>query len=207
MSDSRSIPFCYAPRPHVRKHGPAGYARWEHYREWLRDEFDFVCVYCLRREVWERRRAQWVVEHLIPRAKAPELALEYTNLVYACVSCNSAKSDQTIPDPCRYAYGELVFVTDDGLIHARNSEGRSLIRAAALDAADAVGWRRKQIRVLRALQRHDAELYRALLGLPENLPDLVRHRPAPPSNRKPDGAKNCHYEQRLKTVSAHSPAT
>lgn len=207
MSDSGFAPFCYAPRPHERKHGPGGYPRWEHYREWLRDEFDFVCVYCLRREIWERRRAHWVVEHLIPRAKAPELALEYQNLVYACVSCNSAKSDQTIPDPCRHAYGELVFVTDDGRIHAKKREGKRLIRAAALDAADAVIWRRKQIQVLRVLKRHNAELYRDQFALPENLPDLVRFHPAPPRNSKPTGAANCHYEQRHNKVSGRMSAS
>jgi len=196
MSSPRPIPFCYATRPHIRKHGPAKYPRWEHYRDWLRDEFDFVCVYCLRREVWERKRAQWVVEHLVPRAKAPELELEYTNLVYACVSCNSAKSAHDIPDPCRHAYDDLVFVTDDGCIHPRTPYGKFLIRSGALDAPDATRWRKETIRLFRVLKKHDPELYRVKLSFPDDLPDLSNLRPPPGGNSKPAGVENCRYQQR-----------
>lgn len=196
MSSPRPIPFCYATRPHIRKHGPAKYPRWEHYRDWLRDEFDFVCVYCLRREVWERKRAQWVVEHLVPRAKAPELELEYTNLVYACVSCNSAKSAHDIPDPCRHAYDDLVFVTDDGCILPRTPYGKFLIRSGALDAPDATRWRKETIRLFRVLKKHDPELYRVKLSFPDDLPDLSNLRPPPGGNSKPAGVENCRYQQR-----------
>ncbi len=37
-------PFSYPNRPHVRRHGPRGYANYESYRPWLRDEFSFRCV-------------------------------------------------------------------------------------------------------------------------------------------------------------------
>ena len=204
MSKSPPIPFCYATRPHVRKHGPAGYRKWEYYREWLRDEFNFICVYCLRREVWGRRRAQWVVEHIIPRTTAPELELEYTNLVYSCVSCNSAKSAQAIPDPCRHAYDDLVFVTNDGCIHARKPEGKRLIRVAALDSPDAIHWRKETIQIFRMLQKHEPAVYRARLEIPEDLPDLLNIRPAPDTNSKPDGIENCHFQQRLNKRSGNS---
>jgi len=46
------MPFVYADRPHVRKHGPAGYTEFPTYKPWLRDEFHFRCVYCLERERW-----------------------------------------------------------------------------------------------------------------------------------------------------------
>lgn len=194
---SRSpIPFCYPTTPHVRKHGPVGYKHWEHYREWLRDDFEFLCVYCLRREVWDRKRALWVVEHLVPREKSPALALDYTNLVYACASCNSAKSARSVPDPCTQAYGRLVYVTDDGHIHARNAEGQKLIRSAALDEDDAVRWRWKWIHVLRSWQKHEPALYRAHLGLPDDLPDLLKLKP-PGGNTRPQGAENCCYRRRL----------
>ena len=45
-------PFSYPESAHVRKHGPDGYAHYENYRPWLRDEFRFRCVYCLEREQW-----------------------------------------------------------------------------------------------------------------------------------------------------------
>ena len=43
-------PFVYPASPHVRRHGPMGYADHASFRPWLRDEFAFRCVYCLRRE-------------------------------------------------------------------------------------------------------------------------------------------------------------
>jgi hypothetical protein len=39
------------PEPKAdRRHGPAKYTSYEYYRPWLRDEFAFRCVYCLKRE-------------------------------------------------------------------------------------------------------------------------------------------------------------
>lgn len=192
---SPASPYCYPTKPHVRKHGPLGYKTWEDYREWLRDDFDFRCVYCLRRETWDRKRAMWSVEHLIPRAQAPHLALDYTNLVYACVSCNNAKSDQSVPDPSKYAYGKLVVVTDDGQIHALQSEGKRLILATALDEADAIALRERWIAILRAYKKHEPERYRLVMGFPIDLPDLESRRP-PGGNTKSEGAKNCRYRQR-----------
>ncbi len=45
-----TTPFRYPDGPHQRRHGPRGYASYESYRPWLRDEFAFRCVYCLTRE-------------------------------------------------------------------------------------------------------------------------------------------------------------
>ena len=43
-------PYRYPTTALVRKHGPQGYSKYGHHRPWLRDEFDFRCVYCLKRE-------------------------------------------------------------------------------------------------------------------------------------------------------------
>jgi hypothetical protein len=34
-------PFSYPTTPHVRRHGPQGYADYASFRPWLRDEFTF----------------------------------------------------------------------------------------------------------------------------------------------------------------------
>ena len=193
---SRPVPFCYPAQPHTRKHGPRGYKNWEEYRPWLRDDFDFHCVFCLRRETWDERRAVFAVEHLTARKHAPERALDYTNLVYACASCNSAKSTKTAPDPCAHAYGQLVEVRPDGTIHAQNAEGRLLIRAANLDDAETNRWRHLLIGTLRSHAKHAPELYRAMLSFPSDLPDLTSRTP-PGGNTKPGSEKTCRYQQRL----------
>jgi hypothetical protein len=53
------IPFVYPRAAPLRRHGPAGYAQYERYRPWLRDEFAFRCVYCLKREQWGVVRATY----------------------------------------------------------------------------------------------------------------------------------------------------
>ena len=188
-------PFQSPEQPHCRKHGPSGYRDYADYKDWLRDEFDFRCVYCLRRESWGRRRAVWAVEHMIPRKERPDLATEYTNLVLACASCNSTKSASGhMPDPCVFAYGKLVSVSADGTITSHSRDGLRLIRIAGLDDADATEWRRKDIAITRNLKKHDHGEYRKRMSFPADLPDLANRRVK--ANSKPLGAKQCRFEQR-----------
>lgn len=193
---SRAVPFCYPAQPHARKHGPRGYKNHDEYRPWLRDDFDFRCVFCLRREVWDERRAVFAVEHLVPRKYAPDRALDYTNLVYACGSCNSAKSTKPAPDPCSHAYGKLVEVHQDGTIHALNAEGHVLIRSTCLDDPATTNWRRLLIGTLRSHAKHAPDLYRTMLGFPANLPDLTKLTP-PGGNTKPGSETVCRHQERL----------
>jgi hypothetical protein len=39
--------FTYPHSFHVRRHGPCGYHDYRAYKPWLRDKFEFRCVYCL----------------------------------------------------------------------------------------------------------------------------------------------------------------
>ena len=186
-------PFIYPAKPHQRKHGPEGYSDYADYKDWLRDEFDFRCVYCLRRESWAPRRAVWAVEHLILRKDRKDLATIYSNLVYACATCNSWKSADRMPDPCKVAYGDLVLVDSDGRIRALKPKGNTLIKVARLDDADSTEFRRKYIKLLRYYHQNDPEEYRRWMGFPKDLPDLA-NRPVK-RNSKPEGTRNCRFEQ------------
>ncbi|MEM7559314.1 MAG: HNH endonuclease [Planctomycetota bacterium] len=191
MTDA--TPFAYPSKPHRRKHGPV-YRDFADYKDWLRDDFDFRCVYCLRREVWERRRAIWVVEHLISRHDRPDLATEYTNVVLACTTCNSWKSASSMPDPCKMGYGSLVTVRSDGSIIAKKKEGKLLIKIARLDDADSTEWRRKIIHLLCNYSLHEPEEYKRWMGFPVDLPDLTNRKPR--SNSKPQSKDDCRFAQR-----------
>jgi hypothetical protein len=92
-------PFSYPATPHVRRHGPQGYAASDSYRPWLRDEFSFKCVFCLLREQWGRPRGTFHLDHFRATAQHPAERLTYENLLYCCVTCNEAKGKRTIPDP------------------------------------------------------------------------------------------------------------
>src|SRR6516162_1416142 len=97
--------FEYPTASHTRRHGPAGYQDYESYRDWLRDEFMFRCIYCLHRERWYGRSATFHIEHFIPVTDDPSRKFEYANLLYACATCNAAKLGVLgVPNPCDIAF-------------------------------------------------------------------------------------------------------
>jgi 5-methylcytosine-specific restriction endonuclease McrA len=79
-----SDPFVYPSGPLKRRHGPRGYADYQNYRPWLRDEFSFRCVYCLLREQWGQMRGGHAIDHFLPVVQYPKRVNNYDNLVYAC---------------------------------------------------------------------------------------------------------------------------
>src|ERR1043165_9000418 len=113
-------PFDYPTTMHVRRHGPAGWP-YLRYRPWLRDEFIFRCVFCLRRERWlGTRRGTFHIDHCIPQKSHLDLRDVYDNLLYTCGSCNQLKQHYMVADPCQVAFADCLEVHSDGTIHPRN---------------------------------------------------------------------------------------
>jgi len=166
--------FTYSAVPHVRRHGPYGYKTYESYRDWLRDEFSFRCVFCLRREQWSLVMGTWDIDHFAPQHGHPQRRLDYKNLLYICHTCNIAKSDQIVSDPCEVAFGECVEVHEDGTIDALNENGEILIETLRLGNADHTRFRHLIITTLRSLVIHDRQTYILWMRYPDNLPDLSR---------------------------------
>ncbi len=63
--------FDYPESRAKRIHGPSGYSSYESFRPWLRDEFTFRCVYCLKRETWGQVTGEFELEHFEPQSLAP----------------------------------------------------------------------------------------------------------------------------------------
>ena len=184
--------FEYPTSPHARRHGPAGYKDYGSYRDWLRDEFIFRCVYCLHREQWYSRSGTFHIEHFVPVSIDPEGKCEYSNLLYACGTCNEAKKDVVgVPDPCAVAFHECLRINGDGHVEALNDDGEKLKQVLRLNSANNVIHRSRFIRTLEALRIHDAGLYREWMGFPEDLPDLRTK--VVPKNTRPDGVENCYF--------------
>jgi hypothetical protein len=143
--------FSYSDHSHVRRHGPLGYEDYRAYKPWLRDEFAFRCVYCLRRERWEADpRAAFGVDHLIPRVRAPERTCDYDNLVYACTACNSYKREQMLElAPCSDAFGDHIRVGDDGMAVGLTPHGSALIDRLMLNESERVRFRFRTLRSFR----------------------------------------------------------
>src|ERR1700675_3855243 len=94
------VRFAYPATTHQRKHGPAGYANYQDYKPWLRDDFTFRCVYSLVRDTWYPDRAtSFSADHVFPQSEAPTRVADYWNLVYACTRCNSLKQNVHLLDP------------------------------------------------------------------------------------------------------------
>lgn len=195
-TDLHRLCFAYPQRSPGRKHGPRGYAHYEAYRDWLRDEFAFRCAYCLTRETWLRGGLGFQIDHCRPQAQYPAGTLDYENLVYTCPWCNQAKLGVSVPNPTEFAYGMFLHVDNDGIIQAKSELGSALIQGLRLDHPELTSQRRMVLRIVRlAEKKGNVEVTLRLLGYPDDLPKLDRKRP-PAGNTRPQGIHSSHYEKR-----------
>ncbi len=185
-------PYSYPGEPHQRRHGPTGYDDYRNYRPWLKDEFTFRCVYCLKRMVWAPTDV-WVIDHLISQREAPHLECVYDNLVFACQFCNGQKGPKRVPDPCQVAYGDCLRVESDGTLTPLNESGQQLVKALRLNHPQHVEERRKTMRILSVLAEHDREEFQRRMGFPADLPNLAKRRC---TNNRPEGIKESYHARR-----------
>jgi 5-methylcytosine-specific restriction endonuclease McrA len=193
--------FEYPQTTHQRRHGPRGYNDPRSFKPWLRDEFDFRCVYCLWRETWSADGDDsFCVEHLKPQSRYPDLIREYNNLAYACRGCNSAKQDRESP----LAEDQLPLAAHlelqaDGHVAAKTADGEQLIEMCLLNRPAMVNARQTLSLLWKLLNQTpttDAdELKDRLFGFPTDLPNLARLHP-PDGNTKPEGLVSSHFERR-----------
>lgn len=189
--------FEYPSTRHIRRHGPIGYSNYESYRDWLRDEFEFRCVYCLQREKWCNRVTTFHIDHSVPVISCPSRKCDYTNLLYSCSTCNSAKKDILgLADPCSIPFSQCLQVLSNGEVEALSIEGERLLEVLRLNNKSNVSCRSRWIRTLIALQLKEPSLYQEYMGYPDDLPDLRPPRKCPPNNSFPEGALNCFFAQR-----------
>lgn len=120
--------FDYPESRSERVHGPAGYASYESFRPWLRDEFTFRCVYCLKRESWGQVTGEFELDHFHPQLLTPDRTLDYFNLVYACRRCNSVKRAQSVEDPLANFSSKSIVVLPDGVIASDQLQTKRLIQ-------------------------------------------------------------------------------
>ena len=195
-SEATPYPFAYPSSQNGRKHGPEGYADYDSYRDWLRDEFCFRCVYCLRRELWSVRASQWDIDHFTPQVIDPDLVLTYDNLLYVCSSCNSIKGSRRVPDPFAIDLAAALEVESTGAIKAKSPEGQILINVLRLGNEDNTRFRAMIIRTMEILAASDRDTYCLWMGYPDDLPDLSSLRPS--ANAKPEGVNDSFFARRAR---------
>ncbi len=184
-------PFDYPRDPIGGRHAPTGYLDIDSFRPWIRDEFTFRCIYCLRRERWEPDAGIFEIDHFAPVARTPKRRLEYSNLLYSCRTCNAAKGTLVLPDPRSTLLSEQVCVENDGLLRPRTAPANFLVRILDLNDPMYVTWRMRMIRIVVLASARDPALFRDLLAYPDDLPDLENLRP-PAGNTRPGGVSESH---------------
>ena len=190
--------FTYPAEPHLRRHGPQGYADAASYRPWLRDEFAFRCAYCLFREQWGKLRGTFGVEHFLPIASHPGETLSYDNLLYGCSACNAGKGKQLVPDPLT----ALVSPTSGSTttVPSRATRGRRrLIRVLGLDDREYTEFRLMWMEIVGLAAREDPQLHCKLMGFPGDLPNVARLRP-PGGNSRPEGIEQSYFVQKQRAI-------
>lgn len=189
-----TVPFVYPATPHVRRHGPQGYADYAGFRPWLRDEFSFRCVYCLLREQWARY-GSFAIDHFLAVAHHAAQSTDYDNLLYACAPCNAAKQDRLLPDPLRVLTNAAVQVAADGTIRTDDAEAAHLIELLGLNSDKSTEFRMLWIGIIALAAKHEPPLYAKLMGFPADLPNLSRLRP-PKGNARPEGVQQSWHARR-----------
>ena len=184
--------------PHERRHGPSGYADYTAYKQWLRDEFQFRCVFCLHRETWGKDGwRDFEIDHI--KAQACGGTDLYENLQYVCGQCNSHKKIVLLPDPCTTAYHELYVFESSGKAKGLTMLGKKCVEKLQLNKPDLVRFRKKILRLLERLKKahegagedSDADELKEWFGYPADIPNLRTSRP--PANSKPDGKEKCYH--------------
>jgi len=187
-------PFSYPAGAHKRIHGPGGYANYQSYRDWLRDEFSFRCIFCLHREQWGIVLGVWDIDHFVAQSRDASLRVDYDNLLYVCRACNALKSDQFLPDPCTLDLSKCLLIKSDGSLEALNYEGWLIAEILRLNSDDRIRFRRMIIATIRSLSRHDPNTLKMWMRYPDNLPDLEKLRP--PTNSRSEGIKKSAFARR-----------
>lgn len=194
-------PFARPAGVVTRRHGPSGYEDYRSFKPWLRDDFTFRCVYCLERELWYPDRSDsFSVDHVLPQSRRPDLVCEYSNMLYACTRCNSARTDLTLLDPTGVAFGDHLTCGDSAELVGLTAEGRVLIDTLGLNEDPALAVRKAVLTLLTLKERYPAdaeadELFRSAFGFPTDLPNLKALRP-PGGNDRPEGVEQSYHARR-----------
>lgn len=201
--------FEYPGSPHERRHGPQGYRAYTEYKPWLRDEFAFRCVYCLRRErFFPDGEWSFGVDHVVPQSVNPAGVTDYDNLVYACTRCNTLKGEVVgLLSPDEAGFGRHLRVEPDGTIRTLTSEGRRLVGQLELNSVELTAFRRRFLLFYQVVQlprnqmpadvAEILDVLHAFFTYPDAFPHLSRLRP-PDGNRRPVGIDESHFERRLR---------
>jgi hypothetical protein len=193
--EGRVIPYPFAfPEMTFRRHGPSGWKDYGRYRQWLRDEFAFRCVYCLNREQWMDTRRGYQIDHFVPQKIRLDLKSDYTNLLYLCHACNQAKGTKELPDPFKVRLASCLRFHDNGCVEALQPEGERIIEILELNDPELIDFRRRKIGGLLSDAESDWDRFVQEMKFPDSLPDLTLD--PPPFNSRKEGLQESWFAKK-----------
>ena len=94
------------------------YSHYRSFKKYLAEDFNNRCGYTDCHDFWFGGRNTFHIDHFKPLSKNPELATDYSNLVYCCSYINILKSDDggDYLDPCNVDFNEHFERRIDGTI-------------------------------------------------------------------------------------------
>lgn len=155
-SAARPIVFTYPKERHKRGPDPGPLPHYSDYKPHLRMEFRGTCIYCRMRDSPARERL-FAVEHYLPKSRYPERETDWSNLFYACSTCNGHKSNfvrepgspKYFPNPVDDSMFEhLRYVGTQ--VTARSPTGHFALERLDLNEPGTVEWRNTYSFILRA---------------------------------------------------------
>ena len=150
------------------------YSDFHKYKQYLVDDFNHKCGYTDCSDKWFGGKTTFQIDHIKPKSKYPELANDYSNLVYCCSYVNRAKWDDDSPnylDPCkedfnihfeRDVYGRIVPKTPQGKYMADHMQLK-LLRYAIIWNLDRLADRINQLKVIASTSKSRALLNQLLM--------------------------------------------
>ena len=141
-------PLKYPTRKHRRTEAPPPFNDHRQYKPYLRREFDSRCVYCRKSDL-DQEPGAFQVEHYRPRKYFPNLATTYSNLFYACSTCNIFKADYwserveaRIPNPCDDVMSQHLAFRDH-VIEGQSPQGLTAIEQLRLNNDNSTSYRQR----------------------------------------------------------------
>lgn len=164
-------PFIYPKTIHRRKFQPAQYGTYQPYKPILKKEFSSQCVYCRLPDGLKGYEA-FGVDHYRPKSKQPTLKAVYSNLYYACNTCNRRKGSfwptpeqesegWFIPNPCDHTmFRHLQYKS--ARVEAKTQAGKCADEKLDLNGPTDVEYRGFVLRLIDKLV-HEKELVESAL--------------------------------------------
>lgn len=184
--------FSFPAKKHRRTERPEKFDRYPKFKPALRREFKAKCIYCGMPD-FLRGPDNFGVEHFKPKVPFTDLICEYTNLFYACNTCNrrkgnywpnaeQSKKQEFYLNPCAHKMGDNFRFAGPKVV-SDTETGKWVIKRLQLNDNLAVAQRSAHIKLEQAWESEIAvheetlrECGRAIIkarGNAQKLPELL----------------------------------